>query len=118
MCNMEMTTGEMLSLPPGFDQDAFGRKAKEAEALLRSLASRHRLMILCALLEGECPVGRLIERLGLTQSNLSRHLATLRQEALVATRREGTMIYYRIASQRVRPLLAELHRLFCAMADG
>lgn len=115
---METTTGTPLAWPAGFDREAFGRKAGEAEALLRSLASRHRLMILCALMEGETPVGRLIERLGLSQSNLSRHLATLRQEALVATRREGTMIYYRLASARVRPLLAELHRLFCEEACG
>ncbi|WP_264712827.1 ArsR/SmtB family transcription factor [Limobrevibacterium gyesilva] len=89
-------------------------RATEAEAFLRSLASRHRLMILCALLEGETSVGDLVRRLGLTQSNLSRHLATLREEGLVATRREGVVIHYRIASARVRPILAELYRLFCA----
>ena len=44
---------------------------------------------------------------------LSRHLAMLREEGLVATRREGTTIYYRIGSERVRPILAELYRLFC-----
>lgn len=88
-------------------------RASEAEAFLRSLASRHRLMILCTLLEGEMPVGSLSRRLALTQSNLSRHLATLREEGLVATRREGTVIHYRIASTRVQPILAELYRLFC-----
>ena len=88
-------------------------RAGEAEAFLRSLASRHRLMILCSLLDQELSVGELVQRLGLTQSNLSRHLATLREEELVATRRDGTVIYYRIASDRVRPILAELYRLFC-----
>lgn len=88
--------------------------AAEAEAFLRSLASRHRLMILCALVEGERSAGDLGRRLGLTQSNLSRHLAMLREEGLVATRRERTTIHYRIASERVRPILAELYRLFCA----
>lgn len=88
--------------------------AAEAEAFLRSLASRHRLMVLCSLLEGELPAGELGRRLGLTQSNLSRHLAMLREEGLVATRREGTTIYYRIASERVRPILTEIYRLFCA----
>ena len=88
--------------------------ATEAEVFLRSLASRHRLMVLCSLLEGEQSAGGLGQRLGLTQSNLSRHLAMLRQEGLVATRREGTTIHYRIASERVRPILAELYRLFCA----
>ena len=88
--------------------------ATEAEAFLRSFASRHRLMVLCSLLDGEQSAGELGQRLGLTQSNLSRHLAVLRQEGLVATRRQGTTIHYRIASERVRPILAELYRLFCA----
>lgn len=88
-------------------------RAAEAEAFLRSLASRHRLIILCRLLEqGETSVGDLVLALGLTQSNLSRHLATLREEGLVATRREGVTIYYRIGSERVRPILTELCRLF------
>jgi DNA-binding transcriptional ArsR family regulator len=96
------------------DPSLLETRAGEAEAFLRSLASRHRLMILCSLLEGELSVGALGRRLTLTLSNLSRHLATLREEGLVATRRDGTVIYYRIASDRVRPILAELHRLFCA----
>lgn len=89
-------------------------RAAEAEAFLRSLASRHRLMILCDLVQGERSVGDILTRLGLTQSNLSRHLATLRDEGLVATRREGTTIHYRIASDRVRPILEQLYRIFCA----
>lgn len=88
-------------------------RAAEAEAFLRSLASRHRLMILCSLIETEMSVGELIRRLGLSQSNLSQHLAKLREEGLVATRRDGTTIFYRIGSDRVRPILAELYRLFC-----
>ena len=98
----------------GLDPAAMEASAAEAEAFLRSLASRHRLMILCSLLAGERSVGDLNAALGLTQSNLSRHLAMLREEGLVATRREVTTIYYRIASERVRPILAELYRLFCA----
>ncbi len=89
-------------------------KAGEAEAFLRSLASRHRLMILCSLLDGELSVGELGSRLAVTQSNLSRHLALLRDEGLVGTRRERTTIYYRITSERVLPILAELYRMFCA----
>ncbi len=88
--------------------------AAAAEAFLRSLASRHRLMVLCSLIDGEVSAGDLGRRLGLTQSNLSRHLAMLREEGLVATRRDGTVIYYRIASPRVLPFLEQLHRMFCA----
>ncbi len=92
---------------------ALKKRAGVAESFLRSLASRHRLMILCTLLERERSVGELVRHIGLTQSNLSRHLAMLRDEGLVATRREGTVIHYRIGSERVRPILAELYRLFC-----
>ena len=88
-------------------------RAAEAESFLRSLASRHRLTILCDLVQGERSVGDMLARLGLTQSNLSRHLATLRDEGLVATRRTGTTIHYRIASDRVRPILEQLYKLFC-----
>lgn len=96
------------------DLAAMEAGAAEAEAFLRSLASRHRLMVLCSLIDGEVSAGDLGRRLGLTQSNLSRHLAMLREEGLVATRRDGTVIYYRIASARVLPFLEQLHRMFCA----
>ncbi|HET8996335.1 MAG TPA: metalloregulator ArsR/SmtB family transcription factor [Acetobacteraceae bacterium] len=102
---------------PRLDPAEMEARAAEAEAFLRSLASRHRLMILCRLTQGEASVGELVRCLGLTQSNLSRHLAMLREEGLVATRREGVVIHYRIASERVRPILAELYRLFCASAE-
>jgi ArsR family transcriptional regulator len=101
------------SSEPEFDLAAMQASAAEAEAFLRSLASRHRLMILCRLVDGEASVGELLRTSGLNQSNLSRHLAMLREDGLVATRREGTVIHYRIASDRVRPFLAELQRQFC-----
>ena len=87
--------------------------AIDAESFLRSIASRHRLLILCQLIDGEVPAGELGRRLGLTHSNLSRHLATLREEGLVTTRREATTIYYRIASDRVQRVLALLYDMFC-----
>ncbi|WP_211103807.1 ArsR/SmtB family transcription factor [Skermanella pratensis] len=89
-------------------------QAAEAESFLRSLASRQRLMILCSLAEGEMQAGELVRRLGRSQSNVSQHPAKLREEDPVATRREGAAIHYRIASDRIRPTLAELHRLFRA----
>ncbi|MDG3443204.1 ArsR/SmtB family transcription factor [Nitrospirillum amazonense] len=101
----------MMDLP---DPSSLEARAAEAEAFLRSLASRHRLMILCALVQGEMTVGALGQHLGLAQSNLSQHLAKLRDEGLVATRREGTVIHYRIGSDKVRPMLEALYALFCA----
>ena len=89
-----------------------------AESFLRSIANRHRLVVLCLLTDGETSAGELSRRAGITQSNLSRHLATLREEGLVATRREMTTIYYRIASDRVHTIMKTLHSMFCAAPDG
>lgn len=104
--------------PPELDPATMEARAAEAEAFLRSLASRHRLMILCRLTQGETSVGDLVRGLGLPQSNVSRHLAWLREEGLVATRRDGVTIYYRIGSERVRPILVALYRLFCAPPEA
>ncbi|WP_188260454.1 ArsR/SmtB family transcription factor [Azospirillum tabaci] len=103
-------------IEPPLDPAELEARAAEAEAFLRSIAGRHRLMILCSLLDGEVPVGGLARRLGLSQSNLSQHLAKLRDEGLVATRRDGTSIHYRIGSDRVRPILPELYRQLCVGA--
>lgn len=71
-------------------------------------------MLLCQLAaEGEVTVGRLAERVGLSQAALSQHLMRLRAEGLVTRRREGTHLHYRIADPRVGRLMAALHELFC-----
>lgn len=90
--------------------------AAEAETFLRLIASRHRLMILCSLIDGELSVSEINQRVPLSQSNLSRHLAMLRSDNLVATRRDGNIIYYHISSELVPPILGELYKLFCAPA--
>jgi DNA-binding transcriptional ArsR family regulator len=79
-----------------------------AADLLRVLANEHRLGVLCALRQGELSVGALLERVGPSQSALSQHLARLRQDGLVATRRTGQTIYYRIADDDVMGLLQAL----------
>jgi ArsR family transcriptional regulator, virulence genes transcriptional regulator len=89
-------------------------QAAKAAALLRQLANEHRLLLLCHLmLEGEVTVGHLAERLSLSQPALSQHLMRLREDGLVATRREGTTIHYRIADPRVVRLLGLMHEMFC-----
>jgi ArsR family transcriptional regulator len=90
------------------------RKAAKVAGLLGALANERRLMILCRLVEwGEGNVGALAEAVGLSQSALSQHLARMRQEGLVAFRRDGQTLWYRIAEPRVEELFATLHRLFC-----
>lgn len=97
-----------------YSLDALSRKAGEAAAFLRLLASEHRLLLLCSLLDGEASVGSLAARTGASQPNISQHLAKLRAMGMVATRREGTTIYYRLADPTVRPIVAALHQRFCA----
>ena len=85
--------------------------AEEAERFLRAMANRNRLMVLCSLVPGELSVSALLDRVPLSQSALSQHLAVLRNQGLVETRREAQTIHYRIADPRVRrlmPLLCEV----------
>ncbi len=92
----------------------FAAQAGEAAALLKALANESRLLVLCHLAEeGELSVGGLLERIDLGQSALSQHLARLREEGLVATRREAQTIYYRVSDPRAGQLLVLLHDLFC-----
>ena len=92
----------------------FGRHAAEAVGLLKALASQPRLLVLCYLAEvGEMSVGDLTGQVGLSQSALSQHLAKLREEGLVATRKEAQTVFYRVCDPKAEQLLALLHDLFC-----
>ncbi len=96
-----------------FDLSLFEDSAGRAASLLRSLANERRLMILCQLVEGELSVGALQPRVGLSQSALSQHLALLREEGVVATRREGQSIFYCVADPAALRVLQTLAELFC-----
>lgn len=87
--------------------------AGDAARLLKSLAHESRLMVLCALADGEHTVGQLNEMVPLSQSALSQHLARLREEGLVATRREGQQVYYRLAASEVSRVISTLQEIFC-----
>jgi DNA-binding transcriptional ArsR family regulator len=89
-------------------------KAEQAECFLKALANRHRLMILCELHKGETAVSQLQKALGLSQSSLSQHLARLREDGLVRTRRESQTIHYSLANDNVTRTIALLYELFCA----
>jgi DNA-binding transcriptional ArsR family regulator len=95
-------------------QESVGRAA----SLLRLLGNERRLMILCQLANGELSVGQLQPRVGLSQSALSQHLALLREENIVATRRDGQMIHYRIADTAALRVIATLAELFCPPDPG
>ena len=96
------------------DFAAFEANAAQVAQILRALANERRLMILCKLVEwGEANVTTLAEAVGLSQSALSQHLARMREEGIVAFRRDAQTLWYRIADHRIESLLATLHRLYC-----
>ncbi|MBI5264252.1 MAG: helix-turn-helix transcriptional regulator [Bradyrhizobium sp.] len=90
------------------------RAADEASDLLKALSNRHRLLIICQLIEGERSVGELAEFLNLRDSTVSQHLALLRKEDLVSARRDAQTIYYSIASDPAREILKTLYQAYCA----
>jgi ArsR family transcriptional regulator, virulence genes transcriptional regulator len=93
---------------------AFERKAAQAASLLKLLANENRLLILCRLAQaGEVSVSDLANAVGLSQSALSQHLAKMREEGLLATRREAQTVYYRIANPDAARLLSLLKNIYC-----
>lgn len=88
------------------------QRADEAAQLLKLLANDHRLIILCRLSDEELSVTELGEYVNLSQSALSQHLAKLRAEKLVATRRDAQTIYYRLASPNALKLVNALCDLY------
>ncbi|RYY98606.1 MAG: transcriptional regulator [Alphaproteobacteria bacterium] len=91
----------------------FEASAGKAADLLRTLGNEKRLLILCQLGADEIQAGALQEPLGLSQSALSQHLAILREAGVVATRREGQTIWYRIADPAAMQVIATLAAIFC-----
>ena len=90
------------------------RAADQASELLKALANRHRLLIICQLIDGERSVGELAEFLNLRDSTVSQHLALLRKDGLVSARREAQTIFYSITSEPAREVLKTLYQAFCA----
>jgi DNA-binding transcriptional ArsR family regulator len=87
--------------------------ADDATQLLKALANENRLMILCTLADGEQSVGQLNDRIALSQSALSQHLALLRRDGLVRTRRESQTIHYSMADGPAAKVIGLLHDLYC-----
>ncbi|MEM9305229.1 MAG: metalloregulator ArsR/SmtB family transcription factor [Pseudomonadota bacterium] len=106
-----MNTAELM--PVSIDVVAMRRNAGKAATLLKSLANENRLLILCVLAEGESSVGELNQRVDLSQSALSQHLAVLRHQGLVNTRREAQTIYYSLAPTDALRVVSLLHDIYC-----
>lgn len=97
----------------------FAAEAAEAAAILRSLSNEARLLVLCYLAQaGELSAGELTRRVGVSQSALSQHLARLRAEGLVTTRKNAQTVFYRVADPKVHRVLELLHELYCPELDA
>lgn len=101
------------SVKARLDYDSMKQNANDAVSLLKGLANESRLMIMCVLAEGEISVGQLNQRIKLSQSALSQHLAVLRDQGLVQTRRESQTIYYRLEETAAMNIIELLHDYYC-----
>jgi len=111
-----MDLKERTEAGSGADLADLRENAARASSLLKAMANKQRLMILCHLVEGERTVGVLRDRIGLSQSALSQHLAVLRHDGLVRTRRAGTSVIYSLASPQAAAMMGTLYELFCGGA--
>ena len=84
-----------------------------ASSLLKAMGNEHRLLILCLLVENELNVGELQERLTLSQSALSQHLAVLREAGFVTTRRVAQTVFYALPDGPVQQVMHTLHSIYC-----
>ncbi|RUN76973.1 transcriptional regulator [Sphingomonas sp. TF3] len=101
-------------LKPPMDLATFEKKADQVADTLKAIGNARRLMLLCKLVEhGEVTVSDLARDVGLSQSACSQHLAKMREEGLVAFRRESQTLWYRLGDPRVEMLLTTLYQLYC-----
>lgn len=103
---------------PALDLAWMRQQTGEVVSLLKVIGNPDRLLLLCQMLGGEYSVGELEEMLDIHQPTLSQQLGVLRNEGLVATRREGKFIYYSVAHPHVQTILETLHRLYCGVPSA
>lgn len=108
-----METLDVLETPRQLNLDAMRASAYKASSLLKAMGNADRLMLLCQLSHGEHCVSELEQHTGIVQPTLSQQLGVLREDMLVATRRDGKQIYYRVASPAVLAVLHVLYAQFC-----
>ncbi|MCL2920168.1 ArsR/SmtB family transcription factor [Shewanella litorisediminis] len=97
------------------DVNAMVGNAESAAKWLKAIANPYRLMILCLLLDNEMSVTELNEIVPLSQSALSQHLAVLRAEDLVDTRKSSQLVYYKLKNEQVTEIISILHQRYCSV---
>jgi DNA-binding transcriptional ArsR family regulator len=109
---------ELAQIRPAIDPATMQRAADQACALLKVLANPDRLLLMCQLSQGELSVGELEARLGIHQPTLSQQLGVLRENGVVATRRDGKNIFYSVASAQALAVMTVLYQHFCTTIQG
>ena len=94
------------------------RNLDVAVNLLKALSNEKRLLVICTLYKGERSVGDLEQVIGLSQSALSQHLARLRRDGIVETRRDAQTIYYSLKDEAAQSILSTLYDIYCPDAGG
>lgn len=89
-----------------------------ASELLKALANRHRLLMVCQLIERERSVSEIADTLGLRDSTVSQHLALLRRSGIVTARRDGQTIWYSIGNAPARAVVQALYSNYCTPPRG
>lgn len=108
-----IATSEKRSVTTVGEQMIDGAKVREAASCLKTLAHEFRLSVMCSLVDGEKNVQQLMKVTGASQSNLSQHLAKMRDKGLLESRREANQIFYRIADLKMLEILKALHSVYC-----
>lgn len=98
--------------------EGMAEAVEQATELLKSLANRHRLLILCNLVDGERSVGELARLIGARDAAVSQQLALLRKDGLVRTRRDGQTIFYTLAGSEAAKVIETLHGIYCSPLAG
>ncbi len=112
-----MNTEYSASKGLGFDMEPVNRNVKQASSILKAMSNHHRLLVLCQLAVGEKSVGELEKIIGLSQSALSQHLARLRRQNLVKTRRQAQTIFYSLDGEEAARIIDALHDIFAEAND-
>jgi len=108
-CGLRVTKADAMDM----ELEKLEQNARRASTLLKVMSNPHRLMVLCQLVDNERSVGELERVVGLSQSALSQHLARLRHDGLVKTRRSAQSIYYSLAGDEASAVIATLYDLYC-----
>ncbi len=113
-----MTDSDQVVAPEDFAQlTELHDKVSNACELLKAMANEWRLMILCQLSEGEKTVSELQRLLGLSQSALSQHLAILRREKIVRSKKHAQSVTYSLAGDEATKVMKTLHEVFCGATE-